>query len=744
MTDIAAITADSATIPSESLDSLATAASHLRSDPFPAITPLSLLVEFAVILAALFLFANTYRNFDPNLRPNGGDWMVLNASGGYSNQIFQRYGAIPLWNPFLGQGEPLIEAPTSYVLNPFMFLPVLLGGAVTGGKIAIVLHLLIMAFGAWLLGRLLYLHAPGRVLLALLFAGAGGFAAAVGEGHFQIGLSQAYIPWILAGLIGTLHLRRRGPIALFIVAWLLMIFSGSWLYVLTTAVSCIIVAIFGIVQWLPAAKSGKRFVINGKGLSRLFGAVILILIIGAIRILPQLQAEQYTYSPPDRLNDLYSLPEVLEVFFAPTAGVAGLGYWVRYSYVFPGIFVALLIVAVIMLRIPNVASATRRRQTTNFLIASAVIIALFTFWAIGATAPTLALYNIFPFLDRGQPLGRYGAAAAYFIAILVALLFDAATTYVFSIARTRNALKLRLLPFGLPTVAAQGLLIALVLMAGFGSFDVLNNWDRVGGLVKVDPYDNRYRGVTAIRNAYPSQFASIDTLDVANSMEFFDTLSRTTVGNPNAFMGGVQGTIGFERFTGVSAEFAAGYNYGFLVSRESIGYVPVPGAPQDGVAIAWQDPDTPAYAFVIDRTLLDKAEPFHRADTQDVTYYDAIDSITVQTANYPPGAILIVSEMQFPGWTATLNGNPAPLESAQGRLALILPDTVEPITAVFTYHPTILYFSAVISLIGLVLYLLFTFRIDRRLRRRIFGINVNTNGLTGLWKLITRLAKTEV
>jgi hypothetical protein len=689
----------------------------------PPITLLSLIIEIGLVSLSLALFARSYQDFDPALRPRGGDWVYLTASGSYAGHILARTGAIPLWNPFVGGGEPLIEGIFSFVLNPFMFLPIAWGGLANGGKLAILIHLVLMASGGWLLGRVMRLRPPGRVALALLLAGHGGWVAAVGEGHYQIGLSQAYLPWVLAGLVGTLHLRRRWPIALLSVAATLMLFAGSFWHVLPTVITCALVTLLGIWEWRGLGRLGVR--LNLKAAMRVVAALMLVALLSAIRLLPIVDVLRYTYHPAEELGDLYTLGEVLTVYLAPTAGSAGTAYWLRYAYTFPGLGALLLIGLLIGVLLMGAGRVYAHPATVQVIVAAVVGIVLYTGWARGATPAFTWLYTTFPGLGHWRRMGRLAAAAAPLIALLIAMLADTVIMRLYALHREQGAEGASQMqrpglrgPRRLPLAAVPLLMLIAVTVTGYGCFDVLNNWQRVAGLAPVDPFEGRFRGVSHIREVYPTRFLSIDTKDIATSAEFVAALARMLVGNPEVFLSGVPATIGTVRFYGQPAEFAAGMAADFLESRLDAGYQPVPGSPFVWVVAAWEHPQALSYAFTVAPPTLRLPGPLLRSETQSVAQYaHRLDDIHLSVASHAPGDLLIVHETPFPGWVVRVDGQPAAVESIGWRLGVRLPATSGPTEVVFSYHPTWLYLGAVVSAVGVLAFVAFVFRWDRRVRR---------------------------
>lgn len=674
----------------------------------PVRAGLIILEVLIITLAALFA-VRVYLNFAPDLRPRGMDWIFLTATGGYAREIFARSVAIPLWNPFVGAGEPMIESVLSFILNPFMFLPILISGVVTGGKIAIILHAIIMGVGGWVLARTLRMDGAGRVLCGVLLAASGGFAASVGEGHYQIGLSLAYVPWILAGLIGTLYLSARWPIGLLAISVMLMNFAGSNWYVLPTAMTCGLFALFSLLDWRPGARFPLR--LSRHALCRLMIGAVLIGLLCMVRWIGQYTAGRYLAHPRDTLNEVYSLAEAIQVYFEPTAGSAGNSFWLRYNYIFPGRF-ALIILAGWLLIWPD--EKVRPRAAVILIVIPALLaIALFTAWAMGATDLIRQLYTDpnFVLLSNWRRMGRMGAAAAPLLIVLIAWMFD--RLY----ARVRSE-RIRLLGVRLPPYIAQILSVGVALVGLIAVPSVLNNWFRVGGVVPVDPGLGALNGVTYIRSVYPDDMLSINTWDIAPTVEFYSVLARQSVGNPEIYTFGRRATLGNLDLTASLSQFAAGYNTPFLIGLPARGFQPVPDAPlirDSQAAIAQFNPTAFPYVFSIPRSRLDQPTIPLNSEATAQSYAHRIDRILITLPPRSAPQVVVAQETAYPGWKVTVNGVSARVESIAGRIGVVVPEGAETANIEFFYRPDNLFQGALVSLVGALLFVAYLLRIDQRL-----------------------------
>ena len=106
------------------------------------------------------------------------------------------YGQVPLWNPFMCGGMPMLGNPQSRWLSP-LFLLHLWFGPELAIQLEIIVHIALAWLGAFVLGRTSGLSRLAAVMPAGVFAGCSAFYLHFAEGHTGA-LSYAYLPWILA------------------------------------------------------------------------------------------------------------------------------------------------------------------------------------------------------------------------------------------------------------------------------------------------------------------------------------------------------------------------------------------------------------------------------------------------------------------------------------------------------------------------------------------------------------------
>jgi chromate transport protein ChrA len=205
---------------------------------------------------------------DPNFRQPGVEHERL-AGVLVPVQIgLEHYDHLPTWNPYLGSGEPIINNTFSYLFNPLYSLPLLLLGGVEGSKLATALSLLIAGYSMWALARAIGVGGVGRVTAGALYMMSGGIAAKYYTGHFQLGLSLAWVPLVFAGLWWTLRSQDRRAPLLMAAAFALLFTSGNIYYTLHTLVCCLVIFAAHIVSrdsghWRIQWQRARRAAIGG-------------------------------------------------------------------------------------------------------------------------------------------------------------------------------------------------------------------------------------------------------------------------------------------------------------------------------------------------------------------------------------------------------------------------------------------------------------------------------------------------
>ena len=125
-----------------------------------------------------------------------GDWDQYLVLHWVPYETVRQYGQVPLWNPYVCGGMPMLGNPQSRWLTPF-FLFHLLAGPELGLQLEIVAHVALAWAGAFVLGRTVGLSRLSALAPATIFAGSSYHYLHLAEGHVTW-LAFAYLPWVLA------------------------------------------------------------------------------------------------------------------------------------------------------------------------------------------------------------------------------------------------------------------------------------------------------------------------------------------------------------------------------------------------------------------------------------------------------------------------------------------------------------------------------------------------------------------
>jgi hypothetical protein len=118
-----------------------------------------------------------------------------------------RAGHLPVWNPYLFMGAPLLANSQAAVLYPLHW-PLIWLSAPKQVAWSIVLHIWLAAVGTWLFARRMIGLRPAAAFVAATVLALGGFLDAQVEHLNQLNAS-AWLPWLLICLEGATRPRRR-------------------------------------------------------------------------------------------------------------------------------------------------------------------------------------------------------------------------------------------------------------------------------------------------------------------------------------------------------------------------------------------------------------------------------------------------------------------------------------------------------------------------------------------------------
>jgi hypothetical protein len=324
-------------------------------------------------------------------------------------------GSLPLWNPYIFSGMPLLASAQGGTLFPLNWLYLAFDAAVAT-NLMVVASYMIAALGAYLYARRAGASVAGSVVTSLAWQW-GGFL--VGQiGHINIVQTAACLPWILWAVdgYGLGGARKWGVLLAAFVA--LQTFVG---HQQTLAYSLLLASAYAVASALVVRESRSRYLWS----IAFVGAGLLL---AAVQILPtfellrnSLRAES-TY---DFFTSFSMPPRMIETLIAPYVAGGGDGRLFRAPYVGPPYYGEMAgYVGVVGLMLALCAVVFRRDARTKFWAAAALVCLTL---ALGRYAP-LKFYKLIyyvPVLNLFRVPARHLMEAEFALAVLAGRGFTA-------------------------------------------------------------------------------------------------------------------------------------------------------------------------------------------------------------------------------------------------------------------------------------------------------------------------------
>src|SRR5712691_8447282 len=180
------------------------------------------------------------------------DGMLFNVPLRVATAQIIKSGHLPLWNPYIFGGMPLLAAAQGGVLFPLNWFYLVLSPAVATDLMVISAYM-VAALGAYLYARRTGASVAGAVVTSLIWQG-GGFL--IGQiSHINIVHTAAMLPWVLWALERYVsNGSARGALLGALVA--LQAFAG---HQQTLAYSLMLVAAYAIVLAVADPQKRKRY-----------------------------------------------------------------------------------------------------------------------------------------------------------------------------------------------------------------------------------------------------------------------------------------------------------------------------------------------------------------------------------------------------------------------------------------------------------------------------------------------------
>jgi hypothetical protein len=361
----------------------------------------------------------------------------------------QRYGHVPMWNPYISIGEPTINNAFNYLFNPFHSLPVLLSDSFAQGtKVATFIALVIAGYNMWALAYVIGIGAVGRIAAGALYLMNGSIAGKFYAGHFQLALSLAWPPLVLAALWWTLRTKNRLVPAAFAFAFALLFFAGNIYYVLHTLICAALMIAFHLVERKPRTVSddntgtthyrlfrNQNFAIRWDRLRRVGIAFTFAFGLAAIQFFPVWLTRDYVnhdlqkFNADGSLQGNYEFTQAALNHLYPWSKMSFMN-WINYEvnvavdYTYISATVFLLIGGAALVVIVRRKLSTSVQSPWKVIIISLVLALLMMIWGAGQTPLLAYLYATIPLLSEFRFLGRAHAIAALWWIVLAAVAID--------------------------------------------------------------------------------------------------------------------------------------------------------------------------------------------------------------------------------------------------------------------------------------------------------------------------------
>jgi hypothetical protein len=327
-----------------------------------------------------------------------------------------RSGHLPLWNPFLFNGYPLIAQPHYQVFYPPNLL-LTLATAFTPRAVylQVVLHLLLGGIFTTLLAGFWMRSWPARILAGVLYA-LNGYTWNHFE-HDAIINTAAWLPLVLYALERAWRNWTAGAFALAVVSVALLILAGHP----QTFYYCLLVAVVTAAFWSLEARAEGKGQGNGKGVWRpalvLAAAIGVALLVCAVQLVPTLELVRLS-NRSGRVPYAISVvagalqPAHLVTLFLPDFFGA-----IRGPYVGPGdISQSSIYFGVLPLLLAGFVAAGRPGRRGLYLAAMAIVAALISLGKPGLVGSLF--YYVVPGFGSFRSLSNFAFVFMLFAALL--------------------------------------------------------------------------------------------------------------------------------------------------------------------------------------------------------------------------------------------------------------------------------------------------------------------------------------
>ena len=649
--------------------------------------------EWLAIVIVAYLYAGAgLLDFDPRQLQQSGEHNESVTLPLLADIGLNRYGEIPLWNPYMLTGFPLSGDFINHFWNPASTLPIWIWGGVNGMKVSTFLSFVLAGIGQWWFAHIFGLRGFVRLWAGIMYMISGGLAMLWRVGWYELLLGIAWFPWCFAALWWALRRRDRASLALTAIFTAIVLTSGGGYYPIYLFVSMGVLLGTALLWSRPAGRWPKlRRALVIAGLSGGLAAVTLLPLTDGYRYTAREagQDREQRFSQPipyALINYVVSQPDW---FRAEILGTAGGSNW---------FYIGWLPLAALAL-VPLAFSQARWRRTT--LASLAILTLVLLAWHANKYTPVNYVYEWIPFLYNLRFLNRLLVLVTSPLLVLGSLglqhLFLAAGRWgrgrAIAIARREE----KRAAGGIPLrIILSGAILLVMLLGVRDVYSVNKGFAFAPRPIPVKPF----AALTWLKNYDPDLYY----INIGGGAIYWDW-------TPAAYLLEVP-IINFDygrRMVSQDAQRRPETGSPFYATPKYMLALPDQPRPTDaemlrdfdGVGL-WYLPDALPFAFSAPPASLQPFASFSRQDVSALqTRLDGPNRVVVTGEAGAPGECLVVLVSDYPGWRLFVDGQPAEIRPANRYLgAAMLPGEH---TYIFVFQPAKHYVGLGISLLTLVI-----------------------------------------
>lgn len=646
--------------------------------------------EWFIILVIAYFFAGaTLLDFDAGQLQQTGEHNESATLPILADVALNRYGEVPLWNPYMLTGFPHSGDFVNHFWNPIATLPVLLWGGINGMKVSVVLSFFVAGTGQWLFAHIFGLRGWFRLWAALLFMVSGGLVLLWRLGWYELLVGAAWFPWCFATTWWALRRQKARSLAIAAICVAMVISTGGGYYPLYLLI-CLGVLVAMALLWSPAAKRRpilRRAIVIATLSAGLVAVVVLPLIDGyrftardAMPELGQQMSQPVSYA---LVNYIVSAPEWFQM------DVLGKGS--GWSWFYIG---ALPLAALTLIPLAFARLRWRRRALATLAMLTVVLLA----WQANRHSPVKVIYDWLPFLYNFRFPNRLLIIAAAPLIVLAGTGLQFARLLVSRWGRRwRLGITRKERQDASGGVSVRWLLGAMIVLLMISSVVDVYRVNRGFGFAEQRLNETASRTLRWLKEYDSGPYYT----SLGHGQIFWDWLPvGYDLEMPIINFRYNRRIKSLDTQQHPDSPFAASPNY----------IVTAPGQPQpEGAELVrrfdevglWHMPDALPYAFSASPAEL-QSPGLTNSDVSALdVVLDGVNRVVVSGEPAARGEYLVVLVSDFPGWQLLVDGRPALLQPVNGYLGAALREGQH--TYTFEFRPRLHYFGLAVSLLTLTI-----------------------------------------